>query len=125
MVFALYLIVTQSIAERLLDMTSVHIRNAAFKAVSALEQYCSTLLLKVECSMFFKRSESSLNTFIGAQITTKAHIKRGHCKLYDGQDFCSHWECLRTISTPQQNINSCSHCTGATFETEVNLSSTV
>ena len=33
-------------------------------------------------------------------------------------DRASHWECFGTISAPQQNINSCSHCTGATFETE-------
>ena len=56
------------------DRASVHTRNAAFKAVSALEQYCSTPLLKVEWSIsdrFLKRSESSLNTFIGAEIATE------------------------------------------------------
>ena len=30
---------------------------------------------------------------------------------------CSHWERFGTISAPQQNLNSCLHCTGATFET--------
>ena len=56
------------------DKASVLTRNAAFKAVSALEQYCSAPLLKVERSVldrFLKRSESSLNTFIGAEIATE------------------------------------------------------
>ena len=47
------------------DRVSVHTRNAAFEAVSALEQYCSAALLKVERSVwdrFLKRPESSLNT---------------------------------------------------------------
>ena len=47
---------------------SVHSRNAAFEAVSAPEQYCSAPLLKVE------RSESSLNTFVGAEIATDPRI---------------------------------------------------
>ena len=52
----------------------VHARNAAFEAVSAAEQNCSAPLLKVECSVsdrFLKRSKSSLNTFIGAEIATE------------------------------------------------------
>ena len=52
-------------------MASVHTRNAALEAFSALEQYCSALLLKVERSIsdrFLKRSESSLNIFIRAEI---------------------------------------------------------
>ena len=62
--------------------------------LSALEQYCSVPLLKVECSVsdrFLKRSESSLNTFIGAEIAREPRtgkrsfqIRREHCKLYDG-----------------------------------------
>ena len=74
---------------------------------------------------FSKLSESSLNTFIGAEIATEPRIgkwsfqiKRERCKLYDGLGFRSRWERLLTIYAPQQNINSCSHCTGATFETE-------
>ena len=47
-------------------------------------------------------------------------IKRERCKLYDRQGFCSHWERYGTISAPQGNINSCSHCHGAIFETEQN-----
>ena len=46
----------------------------AFEAVSAPEQYCSAPLLKVERSVsdrFLKRSESSLNTFIEAEIATE------------------------------------------------------
>ena len=64
---------TRSVAESVPDRASVHTRNAGFEAVSAPEQYCSAPLLKVECSIsdrFLKRSESSLNTYIGAEITT-------------------------------------------------------
>ena len=67
----LYWIVKQSIAESVADRASVHTRNAAFLAFSALEQYCFSVLLKVEHSLsdrFLKRSKSSLNTFIGAEI---------------------------------------------------------
>ena len=64
-----------SIAERrVLDRASVHTRNAALEAVSAPEQYCSALLLKVEPSVldrFLKQSESSLNTFFRAEIAGK------------------------------------------------------
>ena len=65
--FTLYRVVKRSVAE------SVP-RNAAFEAVSAPEQYCSTPLLKVErfvTDRFLKRSETSLNTFIGAEIATE------------------------------------------------------
>ena len=126
--FTRYRIVKRSVAESVPDRASVHTRNAAFEAVSALEPYCSAPLLKVERSVsdrFLKRSESSLNTFIGANIATEPgfgkisfHIKRKRCKLRNGQGFCSHWERFGTISAPQQNINSCSQCTGATFEKE-------
>ena len=64
----------RSVAESVPDRASVHTRNAAFEAVSAPEQYCSAPLLKVERSVsdrFLKRSESSLNTFIGAEIATE------------------------------------------------------
>ena len=89
--FTLYRIVKRSVAESVLDRASVHTRNAGFEAVSALEQYCSAPLLKVERSIsdrFLQRSESSLNTFIGAEIAMEPlfgklpfQIKRGRCNL--------------------------------------------
>ena len=72
--FTLYRLVKRSVAESVPDRASVHTRNAAFEAVSAPEQYCSAPLLKVERSVsdrFLKRSESRLNTFIGAEIATE------------------------------------------------------
>ena len=72
--FTLYRVVKQSVAESVPDRASVHTGNAAFEAVSASEQYCSGPLLKVERSVsdrFLKRSESSLNTSIGAEIATE------------------------------------------------------
>ena len=93
-VFTLYWIVKQSIAESVQGTASAHTRNAAFDAVSAPEQYCCTPLLKVEHSVsdrFLKWSGSSLNTFIRAEIATEPRIgkwsfqiKREDCKLYDG-----------------------------------------
>ena len=81
-------------AESVPDMASVHTRKAAFEAISAPEQYCSASLLKVERSVsdrFLKRSESNLNTFIGAEIGTEPRfgkrsfeIKRESRKLCDG-----------------------------------------
>ena len=65
----------RSVAESVPDRASVHTRNAAFEAVSTPEQYCSAPLFKVERSVsdrFLKRSESSLNTFIGAEIATES-----------------------------------------------------
>ena len=65
----------RSVTESVPD--SVHTRNAAFKAVSAPEQNCSAPLLKVERSLsdkFLKRSESSMNTFIRADIATEPHF---------------------------------------------------
>ena len=89
--FTLYRIVKQSVAP---DRASVHTRNAAFEAVSAPEQYCSAPLLKVQRSVsdrVLKRSESSLNTFIGAEIATEpcfgklsSQIKKKRCKLHNG-----------------------------------------
>ena len=61
----------RNVAESVPDRVSVHTRNAAFEAFSAPEQCWSAPLLKVECSVsdrFLERSESSLNTFIGAEI---------------------------------------------------------
>ena len=92
--FTLYRLVKRSVAESVPDRASVHTRNAAFEAVSAPEQYCSAPLLKVERSVsdrFLRRSESSLNTFIGAEIATEPRIgklsfqiKRERCKLHKG-----------------------------------------
>ena len=70
----LYRIVERSITESVPDRASVHTRNAAIEAVSALEQYCSTPLLKVERSIldrYLKWSESSVNNFIRAEIATE------------------------------------------------------
>ena len=58
--FALYRLVKQSVAESVLDRASVHTRNAAFEAFSALEKDCSAPLLKVDGSIsdrFLKWSE--------------------------------------------------------------------
>ena len=92
--FTLYRIVKRSATESVLDRASIHTGNAAFEAVSAPEQYCSAPLFKVERSVsdrFLKRSESSVNTFIGAEIATEPRfgkqsfqIKRQRCKLCDG-----------------------------------------
>ena len=73
----LYRIVKRSVAESVPDRASVRTRNAVFESVSATEQYCSTPLLKVERSVsdrFLKRSESSLNTFTGAEIASEPRI---------------------------------------------------
>ena len=72
--FTLYQVVKRSVAVSVPDKVSVHTGNAAFEAVSASEQYCSAPLLKVERSVsdrLLKRSESSLNTSIGAEIATE------------------------------------------------------
>ena len=72
--FTQYQIVKRSVAESVPDRTSVHTKNAAFEKVSASEQYCSAPLLKVERSVLdrsLKRSESSFNNFIRAEIATE------------------------------------------------------
>ena len=72
--FTLYWIVKRSFEESVSNRDSAHTRNAAFEAVSTLEQYCSASLLKLERSVsdrFLKRTESSLITFIGAEIATE------------------------------------------------------
>ena len=66
----------RSVTESVPDKASVHTKNATFEAVSALEQYCSAPLLKVErpvSDRFLKRFESGLNTSIGAEIATEPH----------------------------------------------------
>ena len=63
--FTLYRIVKRSVTESVPDRASVHTRNAAWS---------SAPLLKVECSIsdrFLKRSQSSVNAFIGAEIVTE------------------------------------------------------
>ena len=92
--FTLYRVVKRSVAESVPARASVHTRNAAYEAVSAPKPYCSASLLKVERSVsvrFLKRSESSLNTFIGAEVATEPRfgkrsfqIKREPCKLHNG-----------------------------------------
>ena len=92
--FTLYRIVKRSIAESVPDRASVHTGNTAFEAVSTPEQHCSAPLLKVERSVsdrFLKRFESSLNTFIRAEIATESRcgklsfqIKRERCKMHNG-----------------------------------------
>ena len=69
--FTLYRIVKRRVAESVPDRASVHTRNAVFEAVSAPEQYCSAPLLKVDSDRFLQRSESILNTFIGAEIASE------------------------------------------------------
>ena len=76
--FTLYRMVKRLEAESVPDRASVHTRNAAFEAVSAPKQYCSDPLLKVEHSVsdrFLKRSESRLNTFVGAKIATEPRLE--------------------------------------------------
>ena len=87
--FTLQRIVKRSIVESVPDRASVHTRNAAFEAYSAPKQYCSAPLLKMECSVsdrFLKRSESSMNTFIGAEIATEPRFGKWsfQIKRYDG-----------------------------------------
>ena len=75
--FTLYQIVKRNVAESVPNGASVHTRNAAFETFSAPEQYCSAPLLKVERSVsdrFLKQSESSLNTFIEAEIATEPRL---------------------------------------------------
>ena len=68
----------RSVAESVADSASVQTRNAASKQFnSAPKQYCSAPLLTLERSVsdrILERSESSLNTFIGAEIATESRI---------------------------------------------------
>ena len=77
--FTLYRTVKRSVAESVRDRASVNTRNPAFEAFSAPEQYCSAPLLKVErfvSDRFLTRSESSLNTYIGAEMVTEPRFGR-------------------------------------------------
>ena len=88
----LYWMVKRSEAESVPDRASVHTRNASFKALTAPKDCCSVLLLKCGTSdKFLKRSESSLNTFIGPEIAMEPRLandlfksKKDHCKLQNG-----------------------------------------
>ena len=75
--FTLYQTVKQRVAKGVPNRDSVHIRNAAFEAVSAPQENCSPPLQKVEYSMldrFMKRCESRLNTFMGAKHAAEPRI---------------------------------------------------
>ena len=77
--FTLYWIVKRSVAESVPDSASFHTRNAALEAVSALEEYFSASAVEsgTERSIsdrFLKRSLSSLNIFIGAEIAAEPRI---------------------------------------------------
>ena len=118
--FTLYWSVTESVP----DSASVQTRDAALEAVSAPEQYCSAPLLKVERSVsdrFLKRSKPSLNTFIGAGLQRNLVLVNNLFKSKGSVANCMTDRApvhTGNASEPQQDINSCSHCTGATFETE-------
>ena len=70
----------RSVAESVSDRASVHTRTLLSKQFlfrNSTALLCSAPLLKVECSVsdrFLKRSESSLNTFIGAEIATESRF---------------------------------------------------
>ena len=117
-----YRIVKWSVTESVLDRASIQTMNAAFEAVSAPEENCSTPLLKVEHSLsdrFLKRSESSLNTLSEQKLIFSNQKSVASCMT---DMACVHTgnatELYGTISSPQQNINFCSHCTRATSQTE-------
>ena len=104
--FTLYRIVKRSVAESVPNRASVHTRNAGFEAVSAPEQYCSAPLLKVERSVsdrFLKRSESSLNTFIGAEIATEPRFG----KLSKGSvaNCITDKACVHTMNASEQFLH--------------------
>ena len=96
----------QRIAESVLDRASVHTRNAAFQAFSALEQDCSAPLLKVEGSIsdrFLKWSESSLNTFIGAEITAEPRFGKWSFEIEKSVANCmTDRACVHTGNASQQ-----------------------
>ena len=126
--FTLYRIVKWSVAESVLDRASVHTRNAAFEAFSAPEQYCSAPLLKVERSVldrFLQRSESSLNTFIGAELQRNLVLVNNPFKSKESIANCmTDRACVYTGNASEQlllrnrTLILCSHCIGETFKTE-------
>ena len=106
--FTLYRIVKRSVAESVPDRASVHARNAVFEAFSALEQYCSAPLLKVERSVsdrFLKRSESSLNNFIGAEIATEPRLVNDLLKSKGSVANCmTDRACVHTENASEQSV---------------------
>ena len=64
-------VVKRSVAESVPDRAFVHTRNAAFEAVSALEQYCCALLLQGWIGMY---------TSVVPSLSTK-FIKNSHQNL--------------------------------------------
>ena len=124
--FTLYRIVKRRVSQSVPDRVSDHTRNAAFKAASAPERYCSTQLLKVERSVsdrFLKRSESSLNTFIGAEIATEPRFGKQSFQIKRSVANCmTDRASVHTEDASEQFLHRnrtliLVHCTGATFET--------
>ena len=71
--FTLYRTVKQNVAKCVSNRVPVHNGNASSRTIFVPEQDCSAALLKVErivSDRFSKRSGPSLNTFVGAKITT-------------------------------------------------------
>ena len=126
--FTLYRIVKGSVAESVPDRASVQTRSAAFEAVSAPEHNCSAPLLKVERSVsdrFLKRSESSVNTLSEQKLQRNLVLVNDLLKSKGSVANCmTDRACVHTRNASEQfllwkqNINSCSHCIGSTFEME-------
>ena len=114
--FTLYRIVKRSVAESVPDRASVHIRYAAFEAVSTPEQKCSARLLKRSVSdRFLKRSESSLNTLSEQKLQRNLVLVTDPLKSKGSVANCmTDRACVHTGNASeqflQQNINSCSRC---------------
>ena len=79
MVFTIYQIVNGALQKvyqiGLLSRAPVHTRNIALEVVSVPEQNFSAPLLKVErfvSDRLSKRSESRLNTLLGAEVATES-----------------------------------------------------
>ena len=126
--FTLHRKVKRSVAERVPDRASVHARNAAFKAVSAPEQYCPTPLLKVKRSVSdrFWNGPSQVWTLLSEQKLQRnlvlandlfkskgsaANCMTDRGSVHTGNASEQFLHCNRTA-------NSYLHCTGTTSETE-------
>ena len=111
-----------------MGLLEVHTRKAAFEAVSAPEQNCSYPLLKVDhfvSDRFLKRSESSLNNFIRAEIAMELVLVNDLFKQRGGVANCmTDMAFVHTGNATEQflhrngTVSLISHCTGATFELE-------
>ena len=76
-VFTLCRIVKRDVTKRVSDRAYVHIGNASFRTIFALEPNCSAPLLKVKRAVSgrsLKRSRPRLNTSVGAEIATEPLI---------------------------------------------------